>query len=151
MFPVQLLAPACVGLLVAMPAQAQRADRFAHEFVSEPVEGSRNPAVDKRYTAQFQPCQDKARLTHSHEACFAAEFARQDKLLNRIWRKTLPRFDASSRAQLLAAQRKWVAKRDPFCSSEAERFSGGTIMTVVYLHCRVEETIKRTMWLEKRR
>ena len=147
----RLLAQACVGLLLALPLQAQAPDRFAHEFVSVPMEGPRNPAVEKRYTAQFNACQRKASSTPSIEACFAAEFARQDKELNRIWRLALPRFDASSRAQLLAAQRKWVAKRDPFCRSEADRFSGGTMAPVAYLSCRVEETIKRTMWLEKLR
>ena len=130
---VPLVAPACVGLLVATPVQAQRADRFAHAFVSEPVEGPRNPAVEKRYTAQFKLCQDKAVSTRAIEACFAAEFARQDKELNRIWRMTLPRFEGSSRAQLLAAQRTWAARRDPFCRSEADGFSGGTIAPVAYV------------------
>jgi hypothetical protein len=34
-----------------------------------------------------------------------------------------------------------------FCKSKAAEFSGGTIAPVVYLDCRVEQTIRRTMWL----
>jgi hypothetical protein len=49
---------------------------------------------------------------------------------------------------LLNAQRKWIAARDPFCKAIADGFKGGTIAPVVYSDCRVEQTIRRTIWLE---
>jgi hypothetical protein len=44
-----------------------------------------------------------------------------------------------------------VADRDPFCGKDADGFAEGTIGGIVYLDCRVELTIRRTMWLERLR
>jgi uncharacterized protein YecT (DUF1311 family) len=61
----------------------------------------------------------------------------------------LNRLPAATHAGLLAAQRKWLAARDPFCIADVEGFGSGTIAPVAYVDCRVELTIRRTMWLEQ--
>ena len=61
------------------------------------------------------------------------------------------RWPAAKRRALIAAQRAWVARRDPFCREAADQYSGGTIMPVIDESCRVEVTIRRTIWLEKLR
>jgi uncharacterized protein YecT (DUF1311 family) len=146
-----LFSAAFVELLMAIPVHAGQPQPFTYEFLTTPVEGPQNPAIDERYTAQWSACQKRAVSTQANEACFAAEFARHDKVLNRTWRTALARIAPQLRGQLVTAQRKWIVERDPFCNSEADRFRGGTIVPVVYLHCRVEETIRRTLWLEQLR
>jgi uncharacterized protein YecT (DUF1311 family) len=135
------------GLLLAFSGHASQPDPFAYEFVMTPEEGPVDAAVERRYTASFNRCQKGAVTTAANVACFHDEFSRQDLTLNRVWRTAFARMPANSRGRLRAAQRQWVSQRDPFCKSKAAEFSGGTIAPVVYLDCRVEQTIRRTMWL----
>jgi uncharacterized protein YecT (DUF1311 family) len=141
------LAIAFAGLLVSVPGHASKPDPFAYKFVMTPEEGPLDTAIEKRYTAAFNRCQKVAVSTQANVACFADEFRRQDKTLNHVWTVTLGRVSSNVRGRLRAAQRQWVAKRDPFCKSKADEFVGGTIQPVIYVDCRVEQTIRRTIWL----
>src|SRR5262249_15145696 len=105
-------------------------------------------AIKERRTIEFADCRRRARITQEHAACFEFEFIRQDAALNRAWKAELGRLPGATHTPLLTAQRKWIAARDPFCSADAGDFEGGTIAPVVYVSCRVELTIRRTMWLE---
>ena len=133
------------------PAIAGMPDPFAYKFENTPIEGPLNPAVEKRYSPQFKACQEKAVATPDIADCFSLEFSRQDTALNKAWPITRGRLKADRQAALLAAQRKWIAGRDPFCKTVAGGFKGGTIMPIAYADCRVEQTIRRTLWLEKLR
>lgn len=135
------------GLLAAVPSYASHPDAFAYKFVMTPEEGPVDPAIEKRYTVAFNQCQKAAVATEANVDCFQAELARQDETLNRVWRTVFARIPSSSRGRLRAAQRQWASQRDPFCKSKAKEFSGGTIAPVVYLDCRIEQTIRRTIWL----
>jgi uncharacterized protein YecT (DUF1311 family) len=137
-----------LALLTAAPFSAQAADRFAYQFKETPEEGPIDPAVQKHYTAAWTACQARGVTTLDYEACFEAEFARQDAKLNRVWKATLGRLPADVHGPLVEAQRKWIAARNPFCTKVSDGFKGGTIEPIVYEDCRVEQTIRRTMWLE---
>lgn len=132
----------------ASPLEAARRDPFAYAMKMTPEEGQTDPAIERHYTAQFSRCQKAAVTTREEAACFESEFRRQDAALNRAWKETNRRLKAAAHGPLLAAQRKWISERDPFCKSIADGFKGGTIAPVVYSNCRVEQTIRRTMWLE---
>jgi uncharacterized protein YecT (DUF1311 family) len=140
-----------IGLAVAaistVQAEAQ-ADRFPYKLEVTPEAGQVDPVIEKRFTPQFDSCQKHAVVTYEHAACFEAEFARQDAALNLAWKTTFHRVPAAQRVALLNAQRKWIAERDPFCKTDADGFKGGTITPIVYSDCRVELTIRRTIWLE---
>ena len=133
--------------LLGAPLAARRANPFAYTMHMTPEDAQADPVIEKRYTARFAKCQKVAVTTRENAACFEAEFARQDAVLNRVWKATNRRFKAE-RGRLLAAQRKWISECDPFCKSIADGFEGGTIAPVVYSNCRVEQTIRRTLWLE---
>lgn len=139
------------AVLLPGAAGAQAPGRFAYKLQVTPEEGPVDPAITGRYTAVFQACQNRAKITFDHFACFDAEFARQDAVLNRTWKATFARITGPDHARLLAAQRAWLAARDPFCRSDADGFSGGTIMPIIFADCRVELTIRRTIWLERLR
>ena len=123
-------------------------DQFAYKFEMTREESPVEPAVERRYSAVFGVCQKSAVTTHENEGCFIKEFARQDRKLNQVWRATLKRLVPNKRPLLVTAQRQWVSRRDPFCRSKAKEFTGGTIAPVIYVSCRVEQTIRRTIWLE---
>jgi uncharacterized protein YecT (DUF1311 family) len=135
--------------LAAMLAGTPQSGAFAYTMEVTPEEGPLDPAIERRYTPQFQACQERATVTSENANCFEAEFARQDAVLNRIWRTTLARLPANQHQPLRAAQRKWITARDRFCKSDVEGFDNGTIAPVAYSDCRVELTIRRTMWLER--
>lgn len=140
-----------IGLAVAAISAAQPAaqtDRFAYKLEMTPEEGQVDPAIEKRHTPEFASCQQRAVVTYEIAACFEAEFARQDAALNQAWKITFHGVPTEQRAALLNAQRKWIAARDPFCKTVADGFKGGTIAPVVYSDCRVEQTVRRTIWLE---
>jgi uncharacterized protein YecT (DUF1311 family) len=138
---------ACAVLLPSAVV-AQDAGRFAYPLHVTAEQDKADPTVNARYTAAFNACQARAVMTADHDACFAAEFVRQDEALNRTWKATFARITGPDHARLLAAQRGWLVARDPFCRSDADGFAGGTIMPIIYTNCRVELTIRRTIWLE---
>lgn len=139
------------ALAAAAPVHAAPKAPFVYRLQVTPESGSVPPAVQHRYTAALADCQQHAESTPENAQCFVAEFARQDAVLNRTWKTTLARVPADEHAPLIAAQRKWVAARDPFCTAQSDQFSGGTIAPVIYVDCRVELTIRRTIWLEQLR
>ena len=136
---------------LVIPTVARATGSFDYKMQVTPEEGPLNPKVESRYTAAFSQCQKRVQVTSENAACFEAELQRQDAQLNKAWRSTLPRFSPEMRRSLLEAQRKWIRERDPFCMKNSDGFSGGTIAPVVYVSCRVELTIRRTIWLEQLR
>lgn len=134
---------------LALPALAEVSSPFAYRMVMTPEEGPLDPAVEGRYTSAFAACQNTAQTTSDNAACFVDEFSRQDKALNKAWQSVFPSIPAQQRPLLRSAQRRWIAERDPFCRKQSNGFSGGTIVPVIYVSCRAEQTIRRTLWLEK--
>ena len=142
---------ASLGTSIATPLYASGSDPFAYKLEFGGELDKEDTAVSKRYTALFEACQKRAFIEHENVACFDAEFVRQDAELNRAWKIALGRLPAMTRKPLLIAQRKWIAARDPFCKTIEDGLSGGTIAPVSYSDCRVEQTIRRTVWLENLR
>ena len=95
-----------IGLAVAAISTAQaeaQPDRFAYKLEVTPEEGHRDPAIQMRYTPAFNACQKHARKTYEYDACFAAEFIRQDAALNRTWKVTFHRVAPAQREAFLIA------------------------------------------------
>jgi uncharacterized protein YecT (DUF1311 family) len=146
-----LVSAAVVVGWAATPSHAASGDPFAYTMAITPEEGPTDPAIQRRYTAKFDACQKRARTTPENATCFEAEFPRQDAVLNRTWTATLARLPGAQHKRLVEAQREWIAARDPFCKRQSDDFSGGTIAPIVYVDCRVELTIRRSIWLERLR
>lgn len=147
-----------LGLTIALTplsvpsASAAASGNFAsYKLEVSPIEGPLNPEVEKRYSPHLGACQNIAKTTEDSVFCFEAEFIRQDASLNRAWKAVLDRLPASQHSALTAAQRSWIARRDPFCKQHATNFGGGTIQPVDFVACRTELTIRRTTWLENLR
>jgi uncharacterized protein YecT (DUF1311 family) len=145
-----ILAASLAGMSGA-PLHAAPADPFAYTMEITPEQGPTDPVIERCYTRAFATCQDHANGTPGIADCFMIEFGRQDAVLNRTWKATLARLPAAAHKPLIQAQRKWAAARDPFCRDRSDEFSGGTIAPVIYVSCRAELTIRRTLWLERLR
>ena len=135
-----------LALAAAAPAGAALPD---YRLGMTPEEGPLDPAVQARYTPALKTCQDRAATTDENARCFAAEAQRQDAALNQAWRRVWTPLPAARKAELLANQRKWIAARDPFCTRVADEFAGGTIHSLIWFSCNAEQSIRRSLWLEK--
>ena len=133
-------------LAAAAPAGAVLPE---YRLVMTAEEGPLDPAVEARYTPALKACQAKAETTDDNARCFADEAKRQDAALNRVWKAVWTPLPAPRKAELLASQRKWIAARDPFCTKVADEFTGGTIHSLIWFNCNAEQSIRRTLWLER--
>lgn len=131
----------------AVPPKAPTEGPFAYHMAKTPEEGPVDPAVADRYTKAWRACSTGTAATPDLVDCFRSEFARQDAALNHAWPRTLHRVPASRRRALIEAQRRWIAARDPFCKAYVDGLRGSLVSTA-YLDCRVELTIRRTIWME---
>ena len=138
-------------MLAATPVHAEKNDPFSYTLKMTPEEGPLDPAIEGRYTRHWKACQKNASITRQNAACYKAEFARQDAVLNRSWKAALARVRPGAHHPLILAQHKWIAARDPFCKAVADSFDGGSITPIAYLDCEVEQTIRRAIWLENLR
>jgi uncharacterized protein YecT (DUF1311 family) len=136
---------------ISAPASAEQP--FEYKMQPTPLEGPVDPIITRRYTAKFHACQkttpEDSENAADYLGCFTSELRRQDKALTRTWEATLSRMPTSTREALAVAQRQWIADREPFCKASADQqVAGGSIYPIVYEDCRIEQTIRRTLWLE---
>jgi uncharacterized protein YecT (DUF1311 family) len=134
-----LTASACVGL-----AQ-ERIDRsgFAR-FLVDPGQ------IEARYSRTHRDCMRRSGgITVAMRDCASAEHGRLDAILNRTYRSVLARLpDDARRATLREYQREWIDFRDRRCRDVMAEGGGGTASLIIGDSCHLNQTIRRTMWLE---
>ena len=111
--------------------------------------------VERRLSAEYRQCfatGDAARgVTSAMMSCTGEEIDRQDARLNRTYRTAMMRLKPAAKARLRASERRWIAERDRGCRRSARTFEGGTAAGLSYSGCILDETVRRTMWLERYR
>ena len=106
-------------------------------------------AKSASYSAEFQRCIDAAGGMDSRSAqCEAEEAARQDKVLNKVYRDLLSSFTGARREALIKAERGWVAYREVECAFRASGETGGTLASVIEQGCILDLTIDRVAALK---
>ncbi len=136
-----------VALVIAPPAIA--AGPYAYKLKITPEEGPVDLAVEGRKSLEYGTCAQGAMTTLDSTDCLMDELQRQDTMLNLVWGHKYRHIAPANKPALLAAQRKWVAARDPFCRKQSDAYKGGTIAPIIFVACKMDLTIRRTMWLEK--
>jgi uncharacterized protein YecT (DUF1311 family) len=120
-----------------------------------PVAGQSRAEVDKRYTPAFERCissGDAAKgVTAGIMDCNGAENMRQDAKLNQTYRRVMGRLNPAQKAALRALQRDWIVQRDAGCHDDSGAEDGGTAAAINYSSCILDQTIMRTIWLERYR
>lgn len=79
--------------------------------------------------------------------CSFAEYDRFDAQLNSVYRASLKALSGDSeRERLRASQRRWLGERDQRCDARTEE---GTMALLMRDDCRLQELIRRVVWLER--
>ena len=109
-----------------------------------------NPAMDARYTPAFQQCLDSpgGQSTMGMVQCIGEELKVQDKALNAAYRDLVGDMNARQKANLLKAQRAWIAFRDAECDLDASVALGGSMHGMLVSDCRAAMTDERVKALK---
>lgn len=106
--------------------------------------------IEARYTPAFQQCLDKpdGQSTAGMVQCVGAELEIQDAALNAAWRNLTAGLNARQKANLLKAQRAWIAFRDADCAARYDP-DWGSMSTINANFCMLRRTVERTIELEE--
>lgn len=107
-------------------------------------------AVEARYSPSLNECIDHAGYADfAMTDCYDAELSVQDGRLNQAYKMVMTRLSPQRKTELRNAERAWIKKRDLNCELHAAPEAGGTLYNVMLSSCLVNETIQRTIVLEK--
>ena len=128
-----LLTLAALGALAAAPALA--------------VDDAK---IEARYSPGFNKCLESpdGQSTAGMVQCAGAELEVQDKALNAAYRDLSSGMNARQKANLVKAQRAWIAFRDADCAARYDP-DWGTISTINANMCMLQRTVERTIELEE--
>lgn len=105
-----------------------------------------------QYSAEYGQCMasgDAARgTTMGILDCMGQENARQDVRLNQAYKLAMQPSSEVSQTTLRQSERLWLKDREATCTADASPFEGGTQQRISYAQCLMDETIKRTSWLQ---
>lgn len=105
--------------------------------------------IEKRYSRDYTQCIDASDgMTSEIQDCNGAEIDRQDARLNQAWVMVMRPLGPAKKTALRTAQRTWIKQRDAKCSRAAAAEGGGSMGDLIYSGCYLDETIKRTIFLE---
>jgi len=93
-------------------------------------------------------CNAAAVTQYDMDMCAGQDFKKADDALNALYRKMLPRYNATDQGLLKDAERKWVAWRDAECAFDTNLSMGGTMHPMVETMCQTEMTKARVKELE---
>lgn len=128
-----VLALAALAVLAATPALAVDAAQ---------IEGRYSPAFDKCLESP------DGQSTAGMVQCAGAELEVQDRALNAAYRDLVSDMNARQKANLLKAQRAWIAFRDADCQARYDP-DWGTLSTINANMCMLRRTVERTIELEE--
>jgi uncharacterized protein YecT (DUF1311 family) len=104
--------------------------------------------IEKRYTQTYSDCMDTSEgVTSSMMDCIGAEIEVQDGRLNQAYVMVMRPLPKPRKDTLRGLQRTWIKQRDAKCQ-RAIADEGGSMAGLIYAGCILDETIKRTIFLE---
>ena len=104
--------------------------------------------IEKRYTQTYSDCMDTSEgVTSSMMDCIGTEIEVQDGRLNQAYGMVMRLLPKPRKDTLRGLQRTWIKQRDAKCQ-RAIADEGGSIAGLIYAGCILDETIKRTIFLE---
>lgn len=105
--------------------------------------------IERRYTPEYNQCMDASEgVTAAMMDCIGAEIDRQDARLNQAYVMVMRPLPRAKKDRLRGLQRTWIRQRDAKCSRVAADDGGGSLAGVTYAGCILDETIRRTIYLE---
>jgi uncharacterized protein YecT (DUF1311 family) len=89
-------------------------------------------------------------VTATMRECIGAEYRRIDARLNASYKRVLARLSKTSQAKLRGEERAWLKTRLDKCEHDLEEDKGGTIWLIEMDNCALQESIRRTLWIERK-
>ena len=121
----------------------------AAALIATPALAVDDAKIEARYTPAFQQCLDSPEggSTMGMVQCAGAELEVQDKALNAAYRDLVADMNPRQKANLVKAQRAWIAFRDADCGARYDP-DWGTNSTINANMCMLQRTVERTIELE---
>ena len=146
---ILLLALAACGR--SEPAKAPPQHDSAAQVPAGPAADPAAATFEARYSPAYKSCLNSgeaaAGVTPAMADCIAEELQVQDERLNLQYATAMHSLPPSDALKLRDAQRQWIKDRDAKCQAAAA--SGGTIDLLNGPSCLLDETILRTIDLER--
>ena len=118
-------------------------------LAAAPVAAQSQPQIEKRYSPDYNPCiEASGGVTSEMMSCTGAEIDRQDARLNQAYTMVMRALPPAKKVALRNSERAWVKARDARCYRDSASMRGGSGEGILYSGCILEETIKRTVFLE---
>ena len=80
--------------------------------------------------------------------CVGAETSRQDAQLNQVYRAAITRLPLDRSQALRLSERAWIKSRDAGCKVSMGDEADGTLGSVIYAQCVLEEEAKRVGYIK---
>lgn len=111
--------------------------------------GQTDEQVVVRLTPAVHKCESAPENsgTLQQALCYKDEMSRQDQRLNKSWAEVIVKLPLDRREGLRRSERQWIKQRDADCRDEAAGYINSTA-AYMFNVCVVDETIRRTIWLE---
>ena len=117
-------------------------------FIATSVSAQTQAQIEKRQSPAYSECMDESGgVTVEMMDCIAAEIDIQDARLNQAYVMVMRPLPKPRKDTLRALQRSWIKQRDAKCQ-RAIADEGGSMAGLIYSGCILDETIKRTIFLE---
>lgn len=101
------------------------------------------------YSKDYSICIEKSGgVTSEMLDCSASELSRQDKKLNAVYKTLMQKATDQKKAALRDSQRGWLSYRTASCNLTTIFGGGGTIDLLSASSCELDETTRRTSFLE---
>jgi uncharacterized protein YecT (DUF1311 family) len=122
-------------------------------FASFQAVAQSNAEVERRYSKDFSRCMEgsEGQSTYGMLECIGKEHQKQDAALNSTYKKLMARLKPARQKTLRRSQRDWIKRRDAIVNESAAEWEGGTGASVAYTSALLQETVRRTIWLERYR
>jgi uncharacterized protein YecT (DUF1311 family) len=105
--------------------------------------------IEKRYSPEYAECMDASGgVTSDMMDCTGSEIDIQDARLNQAYALVMRPLAKPRKDTLRGLQRAWIKQRDGKCARASDEEGGGSMAGLIYAGCILDETIKRTIFLE---
>jgi uncharacterized protein YecT (DUF1311 family) len=110
------------------------------------------PDTDHYLSRAFTDCTEKAAgNTSDIQNCQQAEQRRWEDQLNATYQQTIANLSSPRQATLRAEERAWIKRRDADCAAAGEGMEGNASYFLEIAGCRLNQTVRRTLYLRSYR
>ena len=119
-------------------------------LAAAPLAAQTQSQIAGRYSQEYVQCMNTADgISTGMMDCLEAEIKVQEARINQAYVMIMRRLPQAQKASLRIAERAWIKRRDATCTRAANIYRGGSGFGNAWRVCYLDETIKRTIFLEQ--